>query len=167
MDALVLRLPVLDLAGGAAELCGQGLVREQASQGWVREEAAQSDHRGCHGRRPFGLAMVYSDTVGYQNSYQDEEDLEWVTWACSYSSKTGEWGIRLHPEETAAPREHAHAQGSLRFWSQAGRRARVIKSPCTFPSETGRGSHDGRVETIVRYVKHLFNMTAPVSVLYN
>ncbi|KAM0844973.1 hypothetical protein ACQ4PT_056695 [Festuca glaucescens] len=27
-----------------------------------------------------------------ENGYQDEEDLEWVTWACSYSSETGEWG---------------------------------------------------------------------------
>jgi hypothetical protein len=54
--------------------------------------AAGCDHRGCHGRRPFHLVMVYSDTIGYQNGYQDEEDLEWDTWACSYSSETGEWG---------------------------------------------------------------------------
>jgi hypothetical protein len=41
LDALVLRLLVLDLAGGAAELCGQGWVREEAAAlGWVREEAA-------------------------------------------------------------------------------------------------------------------------------
>ncbi|XP_051197104.2 uncharacterized protein [Lolium perenne] len=48
--------------------------------------AAGCDHRGCHGRRPFHLVMVY------QNGYQDEEYLEWITWACSYSSETGEWG---------------------------------------------------------------------------
>ncbi|KAM0844974.1 hypothetical protein ACQ4PT_056696 [Festuca glaucescens] len=50
--------------------------------------AAGCNHLGCHGRRPFRLVMVYSDSSGYQ----DEEDLEWVTWACSYSSETGEWG---------------------------------------------------------------------------
>nr|XP_051197103.1 uncharacterized protein LOC127310467 [Lolium perenne] len=44
--------------------------------------AAGCDHRGCHGRRPFHLVMVY------QNGYQDEEYLEWITWACSYSSET-------------------------------------------------------------------------------
>lgn len=59
MDALVLRLPVLDLAGGAAELWGQGWVREKASQGWVREEAAQSDQ----GRGKAGSKLAELDGV--------------------------------------------------------------------------------------------------------
>jgi hypothetical protein len=54
--------------------------------------AAGCDHGGCHGRRPFQLVMVCCDTVGHQNRYLGKEDLEWVTWACSYSSETGEWG---------------------------------------------------------------------------
>jgi hypothetical protein len=54
--------------------------------------AAGCDHRCCHGRRPYQLVMVCCDTVDYQNRYPDEEDLEWVTWACCYSSETGVWG---------------------------------------------------------------------------
>uniref|UniRef100_A0ACD5Z866 Uncharacterized protein n=1 Tax=Avena sativa TaxID=4498 RepID=A0ACD5Z866_AVESA len=69
--------------------------------------AAECDHRGCHGKRPFHLVMVYSDTIGYQNSYQAEEDLEWDTWACSYSSETGEWSdVSWIKDSTSDFRKH-------------------------------------------------------------
>ncbi|CAM0946633.1 unnamed protein product [Alopecurus aequalis] len=108
--------------------------------------AAGCDHRGCHGRRPFQLVMVFSDTIGYQNRYQEEEDLEWVTWACSYSPETGEWGEVSWIQDLAADFiKHPSSvlvgdsllyflsdQGMIIEYDLAGDDATIIKPPLEF-----------------------------------